>query len=86
MFYQLDLSTASGKDRLDSAAGGKGKFRGRLDIKAIYGCTLATIALGSDKALRLLRPQARLQQVRVADLPGTPACRRSQQLTCTGSQ
>ncbi len=39
---------------------------------AIYGCTLATKALGSDKALRLLRPQARLQQVRVADLPDTP--------------
>ena len=32
-----------------------------------------TKALGSDKALRLLRPQAGLQQVRVADLPGTPA-------------
>ena len=52
---------------------GKGEFRGRLDIEAIYGCTLATKALGSDKALRLLRPQAGLQQVRVADLPGTPA-------------
>ncbi len=39
---------------------------------AIYGCTLATKVLGSDKALRLLRPQVRLQQVRVADLPGTP--------------
>ena len=86
------------------AAGGKGEFRGRLDIEAIcglasipgrsvnarrrpsvqletdrpgieaiYGRTLATKALGSDKALRLLRPQAGLQQVRVADLPGTPA-------------
>ncbi len=53
--------------------GGKGEFLGRLDIEAIYGCTLATKALGLDKALRLLRPQARLQQVRVADLPGTPA-------------
>ena len=55
------------------AAGGKGEFQGRLDTEAIYGRTLATKALGSDKALRLLRPQARLQQVRVADLPGTPA-------------
>ncbi len=36
----------------------------------LYSCTLGA---GSDKALRLLRPQAGLQQVRVADLPGTPA-------------
>ena len=55
------------------AAGGKGEFRGRLDIEAIYDRTLATKVLGSDKALRLLRPQAGPQQVRVADLPGTPA-------------
>ncbi len=55
------------------AAGGKGEFLGQLDIEARYGCTLATKAPGSDKTLRLLRPQAGLQQVRVADLPGTPA-------------
>ncbi len=63
MFYQLD----------SRPLGGKGEFQGRLDIEANYGCTLATKVLGSDKALRLLRPQAGLQQVRVANLPGTPA-------------
>ena len=40
-------SISSGKDQLE-AAGGKGEFRGRFDIEAIYGCTLATKALGSE--------------------------------------
>ncbi len=64
------INSISSGERIDSISGrvGKGEFRRRLDIEAIYGCTL-----GSDKALRLLRPQAGLQQVRVADLPGTPA-------------
>ncbi len=69
------INSISSGERIDSIPGrwGKGEFRGRFDIEAIYCCTLATKALGSDKALRLLRPQAGLQQVRVADLPGTPA-------------
>ncbi len=78
VFYQLDLSTASGKDRLDSRSlGGEGEFRGRLDIEAIYGCTLqcnkgARLRQGTE-TLEAGDRHAYSMQVRVADLPGTPA-------------
>ena len=71
MFYQLDLLTVSGKDRLDSRPplGEKASFEGGLISRAVL---LATKALGSDKALRLLN--TRLQQVRVAGTPVITKC------------
>ncbi len=60
------------EDRLDSRPlGEKASFEGGLISR--LSMAVLTKALGSDKALRLLSPQAGLQQVRVADLPGTPA-------------
>ncbi len=76
MFYQLDLLTVSGKDRLDSRPplGEKASFEGGLISRAVLlaAVLLATKALGSDKALRLLN--ARLQQVRVAGTPVITKC------------
>ena len=71
----INSISSDGEDRLDSRPlGEKASFEGGL-ISRLSIRTLATkaLALGSDKALRLLRPQAGLQQVRVDDLPGTPA-------------
>ena len=61
MFYQLD----------SRPLGEKASFEGGLISR--LSMAVLTKALGSDKALRLLSPHAGLQQVRVADLPGTPA-------------
>ena len=68
------ISTRFREDRLDSRPlGEKASFEGGLISRLSMAVLVLTKALGSDKALRLLRPQAGLQQVRVADLPGTPA-------------
>ena len=50
------------------AAGGKGEFRGRLDKEAIYSCNKGARLRRRQGALRLLRPHARLQQLRVAHM------------------
>ena len=78
----INSISSDGEDRLDSRPlGRKGEFRGRLDIEAIdylYSCNKgARLRQGTET----LEATGRLQQVRVAD-----PCRKSQQLTCAGSQ